>query len=110
MLTKLNQLDEATEEGKKCLTIAEKRQNPGEIKNIHGQLGALEIKKGNFQQALEHLNKADPQSPYDWYQMALAYDGMDMKDKANELYTQIANQNEVRVDLAMVRHKAKEKI
>ncbi len=110
MLTNLNQLDEATEEGQKCLSIAEKRQNPGENQFIHGRLGALEIKKGNFKQALEHLNKADPQSPYNWYQMALAYEGMDMKDKANELFTQVANQNEVRLDLILVRQKAKENL
>jgi tetratricopeptide (TPR) repeat protein len=110
ILTEQNQLDKATEEGKKCLKIAEQRQNPGELQVIHGQLGSLEIKKGNFQQALEHLKQADPQSPYDWFQMAVAYEGMDMKDKANELFTQVANQNEVRLDLIVVRGKAKDKL
>jgi tetratricopeptide (TPR) repeat protein len=110
MLTNLNQLDEATEEGKKCLSIAEKRQNPGELQFIHGRLGSLELKKGNFQQALDHLNQANPQSPYNWFQMAVAYEGMDMKDKANELFTQVANQNEVRLDLIVVRGKAKDKL
>jgi tetratricopeptide (TPR) repeat protein len=110
ILTKQNQLDEATEEGKKCLNIAEQRENPGELQFIHGQLGSLEIEKGNFKQALEHLKQADPQSPYNWFQMAVAYEGMDMKDKANEFFAQVANQNEVRLDLTLVRDKAKRKL
>ena len=110
ILTEQNKLDEATEEGKICLSIAEKRQNPGELQFIHGQLGSLEIVKGNFKQALEHLKKSDPQSPYNWYQMAVAYEGMDMNDKANEMFTRVANQNEVRLDLTLVRDKAKDKL
>ena len=110
ILTEQNKLDEATAEGKNCLSIAEKRQNPGELQFVHGQLGSLEIKKGNYKQAIEHLEKADPQSPYNWFQMAVAYEGMGMNDKANEMFTQVANQNEVRLDLTVVRDKAKEKL
>ena len=91
-------------------SIAEKRQNPGELQFIHRQLGALELKKENYKQAIEHLEKADPQSPYNWYQMAVAYEGMDMKEKATEMFTRVANQNEVRLDLTVVRSKAKEKL
>jgi tetratricopeptide (TPR) repeat protein len=110
ILTGQNKLDEATEEGENCLSIAEKRQNPGELQFIHGQLGSLEIKKGNYKQALDHLEKADPQSPYNWFQMALAYEGMDMKDKASDMFKQVATQNEVRLDLTLVRDKAKENL
>jgi tetratricopeptide (TPR) repeat protein len=110
ILTGQNKLDEATEEGKNCLSIAEKRQNPGELQAIHGQLGSLEIKKGNYRQSLDHLEKADPQSPYYWYQMAVAYEGMDMKEKADEMFSRVAKQNEVRLDLTLVRDKAKDKL
>jgi tetratricopeptide (TPR) repeat protein len=110
ILTKKGKLDEASKEGENCLSIAEKRQNPGELQFIHSQLGSLEIEKGNYKQALEHLNQADPQSPYNWYEMAVAYEGMGMIDEANELYSQVANQNEVRLDLTLVRDKAKEKL
>jgi tetratricopeptide (TPR) repeat protein len=110
ILTKQNKLDEATKEGENCLGIAKKRQNPGELQFIHGQLGVLELKKENYKQALDHLNQADPQSPYNWYQMAVAYEGLNQNDKANELFDQIANQNEVRLDLILVRDKAREKL
>jgi tetratricopeptide (TPR) repeat protein len=110
MLTLLNKLDAATEEGKTCLKIAEQRQNPGEIQSIYGQLAALELKQENYQRAIEYLDKAAPQSPYNWFKRAVALEGMDRGDEANQLYKQIANQSEVGLGLAMVRKKAVEKI
>jgi len=110
LLTEMSELDEATKQGEQCMQMAEQRQNPNELQNIHGQLGALANKKGEYKKALEHLAKADPQSPYNWYQMAIAYEGQEMKDKAKEYYGKVANQNELRLDLAVVRQKAKIKL
>ena len=59
-----------------------------------------------YQEALDHLKNAFPDSPYDWYQTALAYEGLEKTTESSELYQRIANQKEVRLDLALVRHKA----
>jgi tetratricopeptide (TPR) repeat protein len=105
-----NKLEEASTEAAKCFKMAEKRGAPADMKYAHSQLATLELRKGEHQKALDHLKKAFPDSPYDWYQMALAYEGLEMTDKSTELYQRIANQNEIRIDLAVVRQKAKAKL
>lgn len=42
--------------------------------------------------------------------MGLAYEGQNLPDKASEWFKRVADDNELRLDLALVRQKAKNKL
>ncbi len=110
MLAAQNRLEEATVEATNCLKLAEQRGDPNGLQNAYGQMGRLANYKGDYQKALDNLQKADPASPYNWYQMGLAYEGQNLPDKASEWFKRVADDNELRLDLALVRQKAKNKL
>jgi uncharacterized protein HemY len=90
--------------------VADQRQNPGEMRSLHLNLGMLENKKGNYDQALDHFSKADQQSPYTWFCMAEAHEKTGNEKEASKLYKKIAAWNTNGMDLAFVRARAVKKI
>jgi len=105
-----NKLDEAGAEATKCFKMAEDRSNPGDLRTAHRELASLLIRKGEYQSALDNLQKANQDNAYNWYLMALANEGLDRNDKAGEMYQKIVNENNLNFDLALVRQKAKAKL
>jgi tetratricopeptide (TPR) repeat protein len=105
-----NKLEEANNVAVKCKQLAEERQNPEEIQELNLVLGMLKTKEKNYDQALEHLEGADRESPYTWYWQAVAYEESGNVEKAQDLYKNVANCTDNGMDLAVVREKAKEKV
>lgn len=101
-------LDEAQRELAILASEINKRNNPAEIEQLNGNLGLLEIKRGNYQQAIEYLNKADQTSDFNKYYLGVAYDGIGNKYKANECFQQVKNSRTNNIGLAIVRSRATE--
>ena len=84
------------------------RENTNEMQSYQNNLGLMELKKGNYQEALEHFNKSDVSSEFTQYYMGVAYDKLGNKDKANEYYQMVKNSHSNNIGLAVVRSRATE--
>lgn len=62
-LTANNDLDKAQSEYEKFKERIESRKNPNEEMFLNSLLGLLEIKKGEYDNAIKHFSQADNQDP-----------------------------------------------
>jgi tetratricopeptide (TPR) repeat protein len=69
------------------------KKNSAEIRQAHDLAGTIALKEKRFEQALEHLAKANQQDPYVLYRLGKAYQGKGDESKAAELFRQAANHN-----------------
>jgi tetratricopeptide (TPR) repeat protein len=84
-----NELNKATAEAEKCRIRVESRNNPVEERQVNAFLGRLEFVKGNYDKAIEYLNKAGDEDPQNWYYAAVAYKKKGEIQKASELFEKI---------------------
>jgi tetratricopeptide (TPR) repeat protein len=110
LFTARGELDAATAEAERCKQIVDKRQNMEEMQTLHLYTGQLEMKKDNIDVALEHFTKADMESPYTWYYLALAQEKKGNNEQASKLFNKVAGWNENGLGLALVVKRAKEKL
>jgi len=110
VLTAKNEFDKAEADFEKCKQMVENRQNPGEERTLHSIYALREIKRGNYDKALEHFSKADTEDAFNWYYMAKAYEKKGDKENASKFYAKVANWNVNSLNLALVRQRAREKI
>ncbi|MBR9977711.1 MAG: tetratricopeptide repeat protein [Bacteroidetes bacterium] len=69
-------------------------------------LGRIALAKQRYVSALEHLDEAVPDLIQVTYYRALALDGLDRKEEAQELYYEVANWNFNNIEYALIRNKA----
>ena len=105
-----NELDKATDEAGKCKLRVENRNNPGEEMQLNSCLAFIELKKGNYDKAIEYYNKVDVEDPWAWYYNALAYNEKGERQNAIKLYEKIANCNSNSLMLALVRKRSMEEL
>jgi len=106
-LTANNELEKATAEAEKCKLKVESRKNPYEETWLNSFSAFYEIKKGNYDKAIEYLSKKDiGNDPWSWYCLAVAYEKKGDKQNASKLYEKIAKWNVNSMDLALVRKRA----
>ena len=110
VLTAKNEFDKAEADFEKYKQMVENRQNPGEERTLHSIYALREIKRGNYDKALEHFSKADTEDAFNWYYMAKAYEKKGDKENASKFYAKVANWNVNSLNLALVRQRAREKI
>lgn len=110
VLTAKNEFDKAKADFEKYKQMVENRQNPGEERDLHFVYALREIKRGNYDKALEHFSKADTEDAFNWYYMAEAYEKKGDKENASKFYAKVANWNVNSLGLALVRQRAREKI
>jgi len=110
VLTAKNDLDKAESQAEKCKQKVASRHNPNEEKFLYSLYGDLEIKKGNFDKAIEHYSNSDTENPLNMYYMANAYDKKGDKKNASKLFKKISNWNENSLNLALVRNRAMDKL
>ena len=84
------------------------RENTSEMQSYQNNLGLMELKKGNYKEALDHFNKSDVSSEFTQYYMGVAYEKLGDKDKANEYYQMVKNSHTNNIGLAVVRSRAAE--
>jgi tetratricopeptide (TPR) repeat protein len=81
------------------------------IRLAHQISGMIALEEKQFDKALEELQQASQQNPYNLYRMALAYEGKGDRDQAIEMYKKVANQNTLNsMNYAFVRNQAKQKV
>jgi tetratricopeptide (TPR) repeat protein len=84
------------------------KKNSAEIRQAHELAGTIALKEKRFDQAIEHLTKANQQDPYVLYRLGKAYKGKGDESKAAELLRQAANHNTLpTLNHAFARVKAK---
>ncbi len=82
--------------------------NPFQIRLSHQLTGMIALQEKDYDKALEELNQANQQSPYNIYRIALTYKGKGDIEKARELCTKAAEFNVINsLDYAFVRKKAR---
>ena len=105
-----NELDKAIAEAEKCRLRIESRNNPAEEKQLNSFLARLEIRIGNYDNALEYYNKAGFGDPLYWYYTAVAYKNLGEKQKALKLFEKITQCNDNSFSLAIARKLVKEEL
>ncbi|KPJ65411.1 hypothetical protein AMJ44_10250 [candidate division WOR-1 bacterium DG_54_3] len=67
--------------------------NPFQIKLSHQLAGMIALEEKEYDEAIGELQQSSLQNPYNWYRMALAYQGKGDRAKAKELCTKAAEWN-----------------
>jgi len=83
--------------------------NPFQIKFSHELAGMIALAEKKYDQALEKLQQASQQNPYNFYRMALAYEGKGDAGKAKEFCSKAAKFNAFNsLNYAFIRNKAQQ--
>lgn len=82
------------------------QKNPRRLENYHDLMGLIALKTRNFDKAIEHYGKANPNNMYSKYHLALAHEGAGQMDRARELFSEVANWNFNSIGYALVRKDA----
>lgn len=109
-LTAMNNVDGAKDVLAECQAVIEAREDPNEVKFLHSLLAMIDLKKGNFDDAIKNFAKSDMQDPYNWFYLATVYEKKGEKEKADQLYAKVAGLNENSLGFALVRDRAREKM
>lgn len=97
-----------------ALEIAEQLQSrinadrtPDEMRNlVHPLMGLINLERENYEQAIRHFRKSNPENPFGLYFGAVAREGAGDLDHAQELYRKAAYWNEPGLGYALIRTKA----
>lgn len=86
-------LGEARAKARQYLRGAEELGNPNLIRLAHQLAGMIALDDGAYGEAIEELQQAGLQNPYNLYRMALAYKGAGNRGKARDYAKKAANYN-----------------
>jgi tetratricopeptide (TPR) repeat protein len=109
-LTAKGELDKAKAEAEKCKQKVESRKNPDEEMFLNSISAFFEIRKGNYDKAIEYFAKADREDPLNWYYNAVACNKKGDKQNASKLFEKVTKWNVNSLNLALVRNRAKEEL
>ena len=109
-LTVNNELDKASVEEEKCRQKVASRKNPGEEMALGLFSGFLELKKGNYDKAIQYFAKADQEDPVNLYYTGVALSKKGDKQGASILFEKISKNNVNSMSLALVRNRAMEEL
>ena len=83
-------------------------RNPNQIRLAHQLAGMIALKDKDYDRAIEELEQASQQNPYNLYRLALAYQGMGDDGKAMEFCGRAADFNALNnLNYAFIRTEAK---
>ncbi|MFX0202661.1 MAG: tetratricopeptide repeat protein, partial [Candidatus Hodarchaeota archaeon] len=102
-----NETETALTKMKGLSPIVEKKQDPNDLRWMSFLNGMVESKKGNYTMAQEHYSSSWPDIPIIKYYVAVTYEKMGEKDKANELYQELEDRKQNNLALALVKHNIK---
>jgi tetratricopeptide (TPR) repeat protein len=106
----LGDMDMAVGNAEKYRIRVVKAQNQFQIRLAHELAGMIALEQKAYDKAIEELNKANQQNPYNFYRLAIAYEGKGEMEKAKEMYNKAANYNILNaLNYACIRAKAAEK-
>jgi len=83
--------------------------NPFQIRLAHELAGQIALEEKDYDKALVQLQQANRQNPYNFYRMALVYQGKKDKSKAKEMLKMVVKFNALNnLNYAFIRGKAKQ--
>jgi tetratricopeptide (TPR) repeat protein len=87
--------------------LAEKSGNPGQVRLSHELAGMVALAEKKYDRAIEELQQANQQNPYNLYRLALAYQGKGDKADAKAMCAQVETLNPLNnLNYGLVRGKA----
>ncbi len=100
-----NKITEAEHEAQALTEMVNKRGNENEIQALNGTIAILEMKKGDYQSAIDHFKKTDLEnSPFNMQKLATAYEKMGNTQMANEYFNKVKNSNQNGIGYALIRN------
>jgi ATP/maltotriose-dependent transcriptional regulator MalT len=105
----VHEFEAARAVAEKFRTLAQTRNNPNDERNLQTLLAQIALEEGKYDEALDHLLKADPEDPYNWFYKAVALEKKGDRAAASELYGKIAGWNQNDLGYAIVRPRALKK-
>jgi len=109
VLAAVHEFEAARALAEKCRTLAQTRNNPNDERNLQTLLAQIALEEGKYDEALDHLQKADPEDPYNWFYKAAALEKKGDRAAASELYGKIVGWNQNDLGYAIVRPRALKK-
>ncbi len=106
----LGEFDKAKAEIEKSRQKIENTKNPGEMMMFNSMQAYYELKKGDYNKAMEYISKADPEDPMNIYYTAVTYSQKGDKQNATKLFEKITKSNVNGLNLALVRKRAMEEL
>jgi tetratricopeptide (TPR) repeat protein len=106
----IGKYENANTQIEKCKQKLDILKNQGEEMWLNSLLGLMELKRGNYEKAIEYYGNANQESPEIWYQTAMAYKNKSEKQNAVKLFEKVAKCNVNSIELAFVRKKAMEEL
>ncbi|MBD3403648.1 hypothetical protein GF420_12190, partial [candidate division GN15 bacterium] len=89
---------------------ARKLQSPSQLRATHELAGIIALAEEDYDKAVAEFKQASQRSPYTYYRLGLAYEGLGEMKEARRWYHQAATFNEVvSLSYALVRQKAADK-
>jgi tetratricopeptide (TPR) repeat protein len=86
-----------------------KVNNPNQIRLAHELLGRIALKENNYETAVQELNQANLQNPYNLYRLAWAYKGTNNKTEVEKYLDMVIHFNALNnIQYAFVRQKVAE--
>lgn len=108
---KKNNLTEAKAKAAEYLEATQAIDNINQIRLAHELLGCIALAEKDYDRAIEELEQANLQNPYNLYRMARAYLGNGDREMAKEYYLQTVKFNQLNsINYAFVRHKAQKEM
>jgi tetratricopeptide (TPR) repeat protein len=86
--------------------LQEPVRSPTRFQGYHQVLGEIALKQGSFDEAITHLEQANPGNQFVKFMLASAHEGAGNAEEAKRLFTEVANFNFNSVDFALVRKDA----
>jgi len=85
----------------------EAKNNPGQMKQAHQLMGLIALEEKDYDKAVNELQQANQQNPYDLYRLSQAYQGKGDASQAKTFAQKAANFNSLpAINYAFVRAKA----
>ena len=100
--------EEAVAKAEMIKTTLESSNNPNKMRRYDRAMAFINYKQENYEKALEHASKLNPDNVYDRYWMAHANKMAGNTDKAMEIFKEIADNNFNSVGYALIRNEVKE--
>jgi tetratricopeptide (TPR) repeat protein len=108
---KKNNLTEAKAKAAAYLEATQAIDNINQIRLAHELLGRIALVEKDYNRAIEELEQANLQNPYNLYRMAKAYVGNGDREMAKEYYLKTVKFNQLNsINYAFIRHKAQKEM
>ena len=89
-------------------TTLESSTDPDKMERYHRVHAIVNYQQENYEQAMEHLSKLDPDNTYDQYWVAKTHQMLGNTDQAMDVYKSIADFNFNGVGYALIRNEVKD--